>query len=245
MPEAAHEHESQQGAERGQIPARHSPARSRTPGGRRRLRHPVERDAPDLDRLGNVLDPVRAHRLERERELRLHLVVDVAGDADAAGLRQTLQARRHIDPVAQDVAVLDDDVADVDPDAELDAPVLGLGLLALGHAVLDHDGAFDRVDGARELDQRAVPDQLDHAAAVLGDEGLDEFLAQSLQARDRAGFIGSHEPAIANHVRGQNRHELPFHTLGHEPASTHATTIGSSDSLSWSSRGCRLDRLPD
>ena len=37
-----------------------------------------------------------------------------------------------------------------------DAPILGLGRLALGHAVLDRDRAFDRVDRARELDQRAV-----------------------------------------------------------------------------------------
>ena len=123
--------------------------------------------------------------------------------------------------------VLDDDVADVDADAELDAPVLGLGRLALGDAVLDRDCALDRIDGARELDQRAVAHQLDNAAAVLGDQRLDELLAQRLQARDRAGLVGAHEPAVADHVRGQNRRELAFHARGHGPTSTRAATIGS------------------
>ena len=62
-----------------------------------------------------------------------------------------------------------------------------------------------------ELDQRAVAHQLDDAAAVLGDQRLDELLAQRLQARDRAGLVGPHEPAVADHVRGQNRRQLPFH----------------------------------
>jgi hypothetical protein len=70
---------------------------------------------------------VRAHRLEREVKLRLDLIVDVAGDADAARLGEALQAGRDVDPVAQDVAVLDDDVADVDPDAKRDARAVGDG----------------------------------------------------------------------------------------------------------------------
>jgi hypothetical protein len=59
---------------------------------------------------------VLAHWLECEAEFRLHLVVDVASDADAARLGQTFQARRDIDAIAEDVAVFQDDVADVDAD---------------------------------------------------------------------------------------------------------------------------------
>jgi hypothetical protein len=105
----------------------------------------------------------------QERQLRLDLDVYVAGDADAAGLGQCFQTSGDVDAVAVDVAVFDD-VADVDADAELDAPVLGLGRLALRDAILDRDRAFDRIDGARELDQRALAHELDHASAVLGNQ---------------------------------------------------------------------------
>jgi hypothetical protein len=78
----------------------------------------------------------------------------------------------------------------------------------------------DRVDGAWELDQRAVACELDDAAPVLGDERLDELLAYRLQARDRAGLVGAHEPAVADHVRGQNRRQLAFNArCGHGRAS--------------------------
>ena len=57
-----------------------------------------------------------------------------------------LQAGRDIHAVAQNIAVLDDDVTDVDPDAEPDPSVLRDGRLALGHTVLDGHRAFDRID---------------------------------------------------------------------------------------------------
>jgi hypothetical protein len=46
---------------------------------------------------------------------------------------------------------------------------------------LNRDRTFDGVHCARELDQRAVPDQLDHAAAVLGDQRLDEFFGHAFR----------------------------------------------------------------
>ena len=107
-----------------------------------------------------------AHRLEAERDLGLGVVVDGAGDADFSGLGEPLETRGDVDPIAVDVALLDDHVADVDADAERDAPVLGQLRLALGDALLDRGGALDRIDHARELDQRAV-------AHELGDRGRD------------------------------------------------------------------------
>jgi hypothetical protein len=66
---------------------------------------------------------------------------------------------------------------------------------------------------------------------VLGDQRLDEFLAQRLQARDRAGLVGPDQPAVADHISGQNRREPAFHARGHAPASNRAAPIGSSNSL--------------
>jgi len=53
----------------------------------------------------------------------VHLIVDGSGDHDATGLGEFLQPRRDVDPVAKDVAILDDDVSLVDADPELDPAV--------------------------------------------------------------------------------------------------------------------------
>ena len=80
-----------------------------------------------------------------------------------------------------------------------------LASLPLGHALLNRDRAFHGVDGARELNQGTVAHQLHDAAVVLGDQWLEALLAARLHARDRAGFVVPNQPAVANHVRGQNR----------------------------------------
>jgi hypothetical protein len=83
---------------------------------------------------------VLAHRLEREVELRLDLIVDVARDADTARLGEALEARRDVDAVAVDVVVLDDHVAEVDADAEPDT-LLGRPVrFVLGHSALNCGG---------------------------------------------------------------------------------------------------------
>ena len=143
--------------------------------------------------------------------MRLDLIIDVARDADAARLGEALQARGDVDAVAEDVAVFEDDVADVDADAVADAPIFGLGRLALGHAVLDRDRAFDRIDRAAELDQGAVAGELDHTAVVLGDQGFGEFDPVGLDPRERTGLVGADQPAVADHVHGHDGREPAIH----------------------------------
>ena len=61
------------------------------------------------------------------------------------------QTRRHIHPVAIDVAAVDDDVTDIDADAKRD-PLLWIDLcVASRHPALDLNGATQRVDHAPEL----------------------------------------------------------------------------------------------
>ena len=82
----------------------------------------------------------------------------------------------------------------------------------LGDALLDLDRALHRVDSACELDQGTIAGELDYPTAVLGDPGLDQCLAHSLEPGVRAG------PALA-HVGGEDRRELAFEFLpGHGTA---------------------------
>ena len=106
--------------------------------------HPVGPHRP-----GDVLDLLLAGELQRQPEPALEVVVGGAGDQHAAGLAQLLQAGGDVDPVAEQVVALDHHVAEVDADAEHDAPVGRRLGLAVGHRLLDRDRAGDRVDHAR------------------------------------------------------------------------------------------------
>ena len=89
--------------------------------------------------------------------------------------------------------------------------------VVLGDAPLDLDRTPHRVDDARELDQRAVARELDDTAAVLGDPRLDELLAQRLEPGVRARLVGFHQPAVTDHVGGQDRGQPAFDSplVGH------------------------------
>ena len=96
-------------------------------GFRRRdcARRHVRFDAVDAHRPGDVLDALLAEVLEAEIELVAHLVAHDAADADAAGLGERFEAGSDVDAVAENVVAVDDDVAEIDADAKLDAPVGG------------------------------------------------------------------------------------------------------------------------
>ena len=106
----------------------------------------------------------RADVLEPEVELVHGVVEGGARDADAAGFGKGLEPGRDVDAVAVEIVALDDDVAEIDADAELDAPSWRNVLVALGHAALDYGSAAQCVDDAGELDQRPVAHQLDDPA---------------------------------------------------------------------------------
>jgi len=67
-------------------------------------------------RTGDVLDVVRTEILDGEAQRVEHLIACHAAYADPSRLGQRLQPRGDIDAVAKDVALIDDDVADVDAD---------------------------------------------------------------------------------------------------------------------------------
>ena len=123
--------------------------------------------------------------------------VDDRGDADSAGLGKRLQPRGHVDAVAVDVVALDDDVAEVDADAERDSRPR---ILRGRRIALDEKRAVDRIDDAGEFDQRAVADQFDDAAAMLGNRRVEQRLAMPLQGGERPGLVTTHQAGVADDV---------------------------------------------
>jgi hypothetical protein len=89
--------------------------------------HPVDPDGPC-----DVLEALLADVFEGEVEAARRILLYTRRDADAARLGQTFEPGCDVDAVAKDVAVFDDDVALVDTDAELDAPILRQRCVAFG-----------------------------------------------------------------------------------------------------------------
>jgi hypothetical protein len=97
-----------------------------------------------------------------------------------AGLGYALQPSSNVDAIAEDVVVVDDDVADMDADAELDHLILRHGGILLGHTALDFNRAAHGINGAGKLNQHTVTGRLDDAAAMGGYGGVNEGLSDSL-----------------------------------------------------------------
>ena len=137
------------------------------------------------------------------------------------GSDKRFQARRDIDAVAEDVVVLDDDVAEIDPDPEPDPAVLGHTGLAIDHRPLQLGGAADRVDDAREFHQHPVAGGLDDAAGMLADLRVDELAAMRLEAFVRAFLVRAHQARVARHIGGEDRGETAGrgHGCGSPPCS--------------------------
>jgi hypothetical protein len=137
-----------------------------------RCRHRALRGRPNpphLHRAGNVLQDLLPKVVAANVDLAAEFPMNALRQTDTAGLGEVLDPRGDIDAVAENIIVVEDNVADMDADAELD-PLLGRqdGIL-LCHLALDLDGAAHRVDGTGELHQHAVAGGLDDAAAMRGE----------------------------------------------------------------------------
>ena len=110
-------------------------------------------------------------------------------------------------PSPKDVAVFDDDVADIDADAKFDPASRRHGGIAVGHSALHLDGTAHRINHTGEFDEQAVAGRLDDATAVLGDLGIAQLSADCAQTR-RACPPRPH-PSAANSRQHRQRGSLP------------------------------------
>jgi hypothetical protein len=129
----------------------------------------------DPNRLRDVFQLAFARVLEVCIELPAYLSVGVVRDADAARLGNTFQPRSNIHTIPEYVAILDDNVAHMDANAEFDALVLRHKCITLDHAVLNLNGTARGIHGTCELDQDAIASPLNDTAAMICNLGFQEF----------------------------------------------------------------------
>ena len=174
------------------------------PGGRGIEQHPI-----DADRIGDVLQPLLAEVAKADVELVHGVVEGRAGDTDPAGLGNGLQPRGDVDAVAVKVVALDDDVAEIDADAELDA--LGWRKSLLRSAMPRWTVAAQRRASTTLANSTSAPSPISLTmrpwhASIAGSISS----RRRLEPRERARLVLAHEAAVADDVGGQDRRHPPF-----------------------------------
>src|SRR5262249_45218208 len=114
------------------------------------------------------------------------------------------------DRVAVNVVIVDDDAAEIDPYAPIDAGIRRVAGVALGYPALPFDRAAHRIDDAVEFGEQPVAGGVDDAAVVLGDRWVDQPGAYRFEAPHRAFLIGADQPRIARHIGREDRRAPPF-----------------------------------
>jgi hypothetical protein len=118
---------------------------------------------------------------------------------------QRLQPGGDVDPVTEDVAIFNDDVALVDADAEFEAPVRRGRGVAFRHRALHLGGAAQRIDDAGELNEHSVAGRLDDASLMFGDAWIDQLAPQCPERRERTLLVGADQPRVAGDIGGEDR----------------------------------------
>lgn len=144
------------------------------------------------DRSRHVLDQLLAEIVEGVRCLVPDLASHCTRDADATGRTQALKPGSYIRPVPENVALVDDEVADIQTHPEDDPLVFRHSRIAVAHGPLHLDRAGDRFDGTGELYEHTVACGFHEASVVPFHRRINNFATNSLQARMRPGLIHAH-----------------------------------------------------
>jgi hypothetical protein len=122
------------------------------------------------------------------------MIVDSVGDQYSARLSQRVQPRRHVHPITENVMLLNDHIAKVDTNPELDSRLWSDVLVAFSHSSLHLDSAADGIHYTRKLRQEAVSGVLYNPPPMLTDFRIDQFSKVALEPLVGALLVSPHQP---------------------------------------------------
>jgi hypothetical protein len=115
----------------------------------------------------NILQPLLTDILENHANLIAYLPKGVFGNANAARLSNTLQSGSNVHAVAKNITFLDDNVANMNANAEFDSLLWQYLLITVAHAVLYFRGATRGIYSTGKCNQDSIPCPLNNATAML------------------------------------------------------------------------------
>jgi hypothetical protein len=136
---------------------------------------------PGAHWLSDVFQPLGPHIVERSIDLSPNLALGVIGDADAARVGDTLQTSRNVYAVAENIVVLENDIAKMDANTELNSLVPRYGPIVLEHGALYLNGASHRSHRTSKFDQQSVACGFDDPPAMLSDDRVDDSFSDRLK----------------------------------------------------------------
>ena len=155
-----------------------------------------------------------AEILEIEIDLVGNLVVDRLRYIDAARPGQRPDPRCDVDAVAEDVASLDDDIAEIDADPH---PMRrSSGNVWFICATASRRPAAQRAasDDVVELDEHQFSGLFEDISAEFDDQRLDDLGQKTPQVGEAVRFIARQQPAVAGHQDGRkSAPDAPSHIL--------------------------------
>ncbi len=154
---------------------------------------------PDMDRLGDVLEPVNAGVDQGSSEVLAGLVIGLGGDGHAAGGGDRLEADGDVDTVPEHLVLVGHHIAHVDAKTELHDPIGGQLVVPLRHQHLHPDRRLDRAHDARKFQQETVAGVLHQPAAVIENDRIDRA-SMRLERGMGAGLVGAHHPRVTRDI---------------------------------------------
>jgi hypothetical protein len=123
-----------------------------------------------------------------------HIVMNPRRYTDPTRIGALLQTRGDIHAITMNVVAIDDDIAQIDADAQhqlLRRRDMGI---AFGHALLDFQRTLGGFDNAGKFQQQPIAHGLDDTPATGRDRRVDQLSPMGAQCCKRAGLVNTHEP---------------------------------------------------
>jgi hypothetical protein len=119
-------------------------------------------------------------------------------------MSELLETCSEVDGIAVTIPILDDHLAEVNPDAYIDASLVRKAAIAFEHRALQRYCATYSIYDAGKFGQEAVAHEFEDAAVVPCDLRLKQFLAVRPDSFERAQLIRAHQPTVTYDIRRQN-----------------------------------------
>jgi hypothetical protein len=132
-------------------------------------------DSVDTHRPSNIFEALFAQIVEGEVKPTRNVFLNACRHADTARISQSFETCSDIHAVAENVAVFDDDIANIDAYSKFDAFLGDNPGITLGHGVLNLRRTPQGIDDTGEFDQQAVTGRFDYAAPVFADLRVDNI----------------------------------------------------------------------